>query len=190
MSEILGSIAALATLPGFVLYLANVFKGRTKPHAFSWLVWSALNAIAFTAQVTEGGGPGSYVSAVVCAGTFTVFVAALFRGETRIVRADWICLAGAAAAGLAWLVTDDPLLSVILITVVDAFGSIPTFRKSFERPHEESTLLYALDAAAFIVAIAALETKSVETVLFAAFVAIADTALVVMILLRRKFLKT
>ena len=186
MHEALGSLAALCTLPGFVLYLRDVFRGSTKPHAFSWLVWSALNAIAFSAQLTQNGGAGSLVSAAVCLGTFTIFVISIFRGDTRIVPFDWTCLGGAALAGLAWIITDGPLLSVILITAVDAFGSVPTFRKSFHRPHEESIALYALDAAAFFAAVIALENRSIETALFPAFVAISDAALVVLILVRRR----
>lgn len=188
MGETLGTVGALATLPGFVVYLYGVFRGGTKPHAFSWLIWSVLNAIAFGVQIAEGGGPGSYVSAAVCAGTFTVFVSALFRGEKNIVLSDWVCLGGATVALLAWVITDAPVTSIILITVIDAFGCVPTFRKAFRKPREESVFLYALDSVAFIAAIIALESYSVTTMLFPAFVAFADAALVAVILLRRRAL--
>ncbi|MGH3428381.1 MAG: hypothetical protein ACRDQZ_12575 [Mycobacteriales bacterium] len=188
MKEALGTIGALATLPGFVIYLRGVFRGNTRPHAFSWLIWSSLNAIAFGVQITEHGGAGSLVSAAVCLGTFTVFVSALFRGEKVIVLSDWICLGGAALSALTWVITNRPLLSVVLITVIDAFGSFPTFRKAFHKPREESIVLYALDSAAFVAALIALERRSFETTLFPAFVTIVDATLVVMILLRRQLL--
>jgi hypothetical protein len=187
--EVLGAVAVGAWFPAFLLYLHNVVRGRTRPHAFTWLVWSALNAISFSAQVSNHGGPGSWVSAAVCLGNIVIFVSALFRGEKNVVPADWICLLGAAAAGVAWIVTRGPLLSVVLISIVDGFGAAPTFRKSYRKPREEAALPYALGTVAFLTSVAALQHRAIETMLYPLFIVVVDAALISMILVRRQALR-
>lgn len=186
IKQSVGILAALITLLGFVFYLRDVFRGKTKPHAFTWLIWSSINAVVFAAQITESGGAGSLVSGSVCVGTFAVFVSSLAQGEQNVVSLDWIFLAGAGLAGICWILTDGPLLSVILVTIIDGCGFLPTFRKSYYRPNEESISLYILDNIAFLASVFALDKISVETALFPLFVITIDSSLVGMILLRRR----
>ncbi len=167
-------------------YLRGVYLGKTVPHLFSWLVWSIINMIGFAAQLTGGGGIGSWVLGVSTLFTLSVTAAALFRGEKNITRSDQISLASALAAIALWAATDNPLWSVILISVIDCFGFYPTFRKSWQRPHDEPLFVYLLSAIRFMLGIAALEVHSVTTVLFPATIAAANLAFVVMAAWRRR----
>ena len=36
---ILGVAAVLIGIAAYIAYFRNIFAGKTKPHAFSWLVW-------------------------------------------------------------------------------------------------------------------------------------------------------
>lgn len=57
---LLGSATVMLTLYSFSAYFKDLYHGRTKPHAFSWLAWSLSSTIAFAGQWTEGGGAGSW----------------------------------------------------------------------------------------------------------------------------------
>jgi hypothetical protein len=127
---VLGAAATLMAVAGYLPYFRDLLSGRTRPHAFTWLVWGVLTAIAFGGQVTNRGGPGAWVTGFTAAVSFVIFLAALRQGDRNIVPVDWLCLAGAAVALALWAVTDRPLLAVILITVIDALGFLPTIRKS------------------------------------------------------------
>jgi hypothetical protein len=183
--ETLGALAAFISLVGYSLYLVSVLRTRTKPHAISWLTWSALNGVSFSAQIVSHGGPGAWTTGAVCTATFLIFATALFCGERRITTSDWLSLGGAGVAGLLWMVTKGPLLSVILVTIIDAFGSFPTFRKSFRNPFEESPVAYIGGAVAFSLALLALQAYRAETVLFPSFIVLADGSLVIMLVVRR-----
>ena len=50
---ILGIIAVIIALAGYVPYFRDIFRGKTKPHAFSWLVWASLTGIAFFGQIFD-----------------------------------------------------------------------------------------------------------------------------------------
>lgn len=186
MKITLAIIATALAFYSYIPYFRNIFARKTKPHAFSWLIWSLLTGIAFVAQLSNGGGAGSWVSgftAIVC---FVIFLLALKYGEKHIVRIDWVFLFGAFGAMALWAITEDALLAVILITIIDALGFAPTFRKSFHKPNEETALTYGLSAVKFAIAIAALENLSVVTVLYPLSLVVMNGAFVVMVLVRRK----
>lgn len=169
-----------------IWYLRGVARGKTVPHLFSWLIWSIINMIGFAAQLTSGGGIGSWVLGVSTFFTLSVTFAAIFRGEKNITRSDKISLGGALLSIVLWLATNNPLWSVILISVIDCFGFYPTFRKSWSRPYDEPLFVYLLSAVRFCMGIAALEVHSVTTVLFPATIAAANFAFVAMAAWRRR----
>lgn len=181
----LGGLATAIAFYSYIPYIKNVLRGKTKPHAFSWLIWTTMMTIAFVAQVSGGGAAGTWVSAlsiVVC--TF-IFFMALFKGEKSITKSDWACLFSAGIAIALWVITDGPLLSVILVSIIDAIGCIPTIRKSFHKPHEETAITYFFSGLKYVIAIPALETFSVITVLYPVTLVILNTIIVSLLLIRR-----
>lgn len=92
---LLGLIATIIGLIGYVPYFRDIFKNKTKPHLFSWLILGLLTVIAFVAQVVEGGGAGAWVTGFTAAICFIVAALALFKGEKNITKSDWFCFVGA-----------------------------------------------------------------------------------------------
>jgi hypothetical protein len=186
VKEVLGALATAIAVYGYVPYLRDTFRGRTKPHAFSWLVWGLMTGIGFVAQVVEGGGAGTWVMGFTALACGVIFVSALFLGEKDITRLDWLCLAGAAVSILLWIITDDPLLSVILITVIDVFGCIPTFRKSYSKPYEETLVTYVLSSVKSAFGLLALQRFTVVTALYPFALVVINAAFVMLFVVRRR----
>lgn len=187
---ILGILATGIAFYAYIPYFIDIFKGKTKPHSFSWLVWALLTGIAFFAQVFDNAGPGAWVTGFTAAVSVVILVLAFFKGEKNITRSDWMSLLGAGVSMLLWWITDSPLLTVILITIIDALGFYPTFRKSYHKPHEETLITYLLSGLKFVFAIIALENYSVITWLYPASLILMNGAFVVMLAIRRKHLRT
>lgn len=185
----LAIISIIMTLVGYFYYLRDVFAHKTKPHAYSFLVWGLLTAIAFAGQLHDKGGPGSYVTGVAAAVCFYIFFLALRQGEKNITRSDRINLAAALIAIIPWMLTNDPVISVILITVIDFFGFIPTIRKSYKKPHEETLITYVLAGLKFLLAIWALETYTLTTWLYPASLVVTNLMFAAMLVIRREQLK-
>ena len=74
----------------------------------------------------------------------------------------------------------------MLITVIDALGFVPTFRKSYSRPFEETAVTYAISGLKFVVAILALENLSLVTWLYPASLVLMNGLFVGMVLTRRR----
>lgn len=182
----LAIISIIMTLVGYFYYFRDVFAHKTKPHAYSWLVWGLLTAIAFAGQLHDNGGPGSYVTGVTAAISLVIFFLAAKQGEKNVTRSDRINLAAALLAIIPWLLTNDPLISVILITLIDFLGFLPTIRKSYAKPYEETLIAYVLAGLKFVLAIMALETYTVTTWLYPASLVAANLLFSVMLIVRRR----
>lgn len=183
---VLGIIASVAGVLGFVPYFRDIFRGTTKPHPFTWFIWGLINVIAFFAQAAKGGGAGTWLTAVVSIGCLTIAALALFRGERRIVALDWWCFAGALLGVILWRLTDNPFIAIIFVICTDALASVPTFRKGYWRPSEETVLSYGIGIVTHTLALFAFESFNLTTALYPAFIALANTAFVAMLLLRRR----
>lgn len=187
MQIILGVIAVLVGLFGYVFYIRGIVAGIVKPHAFTWFVWGLLTAIGYFAQVVDGGGPGAWVTGMTALMSFGFAVVGLGASSRIFIsRTDWIFFLLALTAIPVWYFTGDPVWSVILITIIDAVAFAPTFRKAWQHPETEHAYTYLLSGIKFLIGIAALTNLSLITVLYPASLVIANIAFVAMLYYRRK----
>ncbi|MEK6890116.1 MAG: hypothetical protein AABX35_02910 [Nanoarchaeota archaeon] len=137
---ILGTIAAFLALFSSYLYIRDIFRGNTKPHTYTWLIWSIVTTIAFLGQWVSGGGPGSWATGVAALVTiFTFFLSLKGKyGVKNITSFDRVCLVLAIISILPWLLTNNVLWSVILATIIDLIAFLPTMRKTWSLPYSES----------------------------------------------------
>jgi hypothetical protein len=182
---ILGYVSSAIILVAYIPYIVHILRKKTHPHAFSWFVWSLLTATAFGIQLSENAGAGAWIWGVTSSISIAVFFLAMLYGERNIVRLDWIFLIGALTAFMFWWFADQPFLSIILLTTTDACGYLPTFRKSFHRPFEETSGLYILGTMAYVVSLFALAEVNVLTALYPSAIITMNILLVTFIWLRR-----
>lgn len=183
---ILGTLAVVIGMLGYMFYTRGIFKGEVKPHAFTWSVWGILTSIAFFAQITEGGGPGAWVTGATAAMSFIFAIVGLgASSRAYIKKSDVIIFIFTLLAIPIWLVTENPLWAVILITIIDAVAFAPTFKKAYYHPQTENTWTYFLSATKFVVGIFALESFTTITVLYPASLVVANGAFVAMVIWRR-----
>ena len=181
----LGVLATLIGLVSYIPYFRDIFNGKTKPHFFSWFIWALLTGIAFFAQVTENAGPGAWVTGLTAFICLLIAILALSKGEREITKSDWLCFVSALIGIIVWIKTDNPFFAVILVTLVDAVAYIPTFRKSYYRPQEETLIEYELATLKFFIALFALQSLSVSTWLYPVSLVLTNGAFVVMNIVRR-----
>jgi len=183
--NMIGLFSVLCAAIGYGSYIRSVLRNRTKPHLFSWGVWTLLMGIVFFAQMEKGAGAGGWVTGFSAAACLVIAILSITRGEKHITRSDWLALVGALITIPVWRITHDPLWAVILATAIDAMAYYPTFRKSYAKPYEENVPTYTIDTFKWIVALFALGSYSTTTMLYPLFLLGANSCLVGMILWRR-----
>jgi hypothetical protein len=185
----LGYLSAFLTLAGYGPYVLSTLSGRTRPHLFSWFIWGTIATIIFFAQDSDNAGPGAWSMGVSGIGCFVIAGLAIHYGEKVITWSDWASFVAALAAIPLWITTRNALWAVVMVTMIDACGYYPTYRKSWSNPREENIAPYSFDTVKCIIALFALNHYSFVTVLSPAFIAVTEGILVSMILWRRSVLK-
>lgn len=189
LKEILGGIATALALISYVPYLKDVLSGKTKPHAFTWLIWGTLTLVAFLGQISGNAGPGAWPSGVSVVLCFSIFILSLRSGTREFAKLDFVMLAGAALALFFWFFIKQPLFSLILVVLTDILGFVPTIRKSWSRPHEETASAYLLNAVKHYISLYALRQYSPLTMLYPAYLLVANTLFVSLLWSRRTSLR-
>lgn len=188
-SQIIGVIAVIIGFAGYAPYLLNTFRGQTKPHFFSWLIWAALELISFGIQIKNGAGAGAWVTLFSGFIAFVIAVWALKYRQINITRVDWVCLIGAGISLVLWLGFNNPVLASIFLALTDFFAFIPTYRKSWQFPHEETLFEYGMSSLKWVVAFFAFSHFTLANMIYPAYLALANGAFVVYALIRRRALR-
>ena len=188
---VLGSIAAILALFSSFLYIRDILRGNTKPHTYTWLIWSIVTTIAFLGQWVSGGGPGSWatgVAAVVTIGTFFLSLKDKY-GTKDITSFDKVCLALAIISILPWILTKSVLWSVILATVIDLIAFFPTMRKTWHAPQSESLGSMYVDAVKHGLSTFSMGSYSLVTLIYPLSVLLTKFVIIGEILFLRKIRK-
>jgi hypothetical protein len=184
--EIFGFIAIVISCAASINYIISILRGETKPHAFTWAIWSLIFGIVYVAQWKQGAGAGSWTTGVSAFLCLTIFILSLFRGEKNITQSDWVALVSALAIIPFWHFTHNALLAVVFATLIDACAYYPTIRKTWIRPYEENLFMYASDNIKWIFAFLAMGDFSATTLIYPIFCMTANSSLALMIFLRRQ----
>lgn len=181
-------IGILISLVAFIYYYYSIYKGDTKPHVYTWLIFSLTLWVWFIIQIQNEWWYGSYVTLAEFIWCFVVFLLALKYWEKNITRFDTFCLILAVISLVLYLSFKLAIISTILIIAVEIFAIIPTYRKSYMKPHEETTVIYYLSSLVYIFSILWLSEHSFATYWYPTSIIIADSILVIYLLVRRKIL--
>ena len=188
--EIFTAIGLLFMTTSYVIYLHSIYKGEAKPHPFSWFIWGLLTAIGFFAQLSDGGGIGTVITAASALISFGIaYIGFIKRDNIIISKSDIWAFALSLTAIPLWYFTGSALWSVILITLIDAGGFYPTYRKTWYHPEQESSLSYNLGGFKHLFTILALENISITTALFPFSLILTNFGLIALIYYRKRVLK-
>lgn len=185
MKEIIGFITVALAFIALYPYIVDIFKNKTKPHIFTWLVWAIVTILAFFGQWQKGGGAGSWTTGVT--GIITIFIALISfkKGSRDITKFDVLIFIGALIAIIPWSLTKDPTLSIVILTIIDVLAFMPTIRKTIKDPQSETFISYVLHAIRHSLSILALANYNIATYIYPASLAVMNIIILSIILKSR-----
>lgn len=173
--ELLVAASLLINISTYFIYIRSIIRGNTRPHLYTWIVFSMLVVIGFLAQLHENAGVGTYVLGLCVGGNLTILGLSFKYGENHITTADKIALGLSLTATLPWLITSDPLGSVVLIAIVNVIGFFPTFRKCWDKPFSEKIFTYFLGSTPLIFSLMAMDVLNLTTALYPSVIILSNT---------------
>lgn len=180
------ALSVVCGLSAFLPYFIDIFRLKTKPHAYTWLIWTITQGTAVVGIFYGGGG---WAGTELTIGTFLVFVIFLFSlkyGTKNITKSDTVVLVLAMFAILIWWQLKQPILSMIMVSAIDIAGYAHSLRKSFKDPWSETLISWILFALSDIFAIFALNQINFLTATYLASIGSANLILFFICYFRRR----
>lgn len=168
------------------IYIHGMVRKTVKPHPFTWFIWAITMGVAAAAQWAGSGGWGALVLFLAAAGAVGIWIGSLWCGYRGSDRTDWLLLGLALLTIPLWLLTESPLGAVILATGIDLFGYLPTYRKSWNLPHDESVSAFLIGALGMLFSALAMDTTSFVTLCYPVAIVIANLVLCILLAARRR----
>ena len=185
---VLSIIAAFIGILAFFLYVKDIFSLKTKPHVYTWFIWAITQGTAVFGIWYGGGGWGALNLTVGTLFVIAVFLFSLKYGTKNITRSDTIILIAALSAIVVWWQLKQPLISVLMVSAIDVIGYVPSFRKSYQEPWNETLISWILFSASNVFAILALKEYNLLTVTYLIAITSASITLFLICYFRRKFI--
>lgn len=119
-------------------YIISIINGKTKPHQFSWLVFSVMNGIVFVSQFLEGGRGSIIIYGLFTVGSTLNFLLSLKYGVRDSSKWDKMLFAFALATIVVWLLTRSNEIAIWLTVLIDIFATSMIILKLRSEPHSEA----------------------------------------------------
>ena len=184
--ELFAMLAIIFTLIGNGVYIASIIKGETKPHLFSFIIWSLIIGIIFIAQLLDGAGVAALatgITGILCAAI--AILAYQRRTEIIVSKSDWIVFLAALGSIPLWILTSSPLYSVLLLTAIDLLAFVPTIRKSYHYPFQESLFGHSMVGLQHLLILMALQNVSIITAFYPAAMVCGIGGFIALVVYRR-----
>ena len=166
MKEIIGIIAVIITFVGYIPYIRDTIKGKTKPHVYSWFIWAFVTFIIFALQVLGHAGAGALTTLATAFLCLIIFILGMRNGHKDITKFDTVTFVISLIAIGIWVFAKQPVISTILIVTINTLANLPTIRKSWKDPHSETLFTWEMGAVRNFLGILALANYSLLTWLY------------------------
>ncbi len=166
LKALLGILSVAIALVVSLSYIYSMVRGKTRPHIYSIAIDAVLTSIVLAGVIVAGAGAGAWNLVVSAVLVWVMVVLCLKYGTRDITISDAFFAFGAALSIALWVITKDPMWSVILASGINMLSVVPTFRKTWNDPHSEPLTIWGLNALKHSVAIGALAIYSSTTLVY------------------------
>ncbi len=189
MKEFLSIVAIVLVFVGYAPYIRDSLKNKTKPHVFSWFIWTLVTAIVFSLQFQAGAGPGAWITLAITIISFSVFLLGFKSGSRNIALTDVLFLILSLLALALWVLAKQPAISIVLLSTTEMLGFFPTVRKTWNHPYTETLSFYLITTFRHALSILALAEYNIVTWLYPVTWTIANALFAVLLIVRRKTIR-
>ena len=162
-------IASVIAVVAYIPYLIDMFRGKNKPHLYTWISIVLVTVIVAYIQLLGGAGYGA-IPTIIGALIDVVILFYCFKYGTKdIISIDKVCLSISIVGVFVYFVLIDlPVVSLVIVTIAEMVSFIPTFRKTRNDPYSESLSSYYIVLVKLVLIIFALQSYNLLTISYSA----------------------
>jgi len=185
---VLGVLAGLIAFADTIPYIRDIFRGSTRPHRGTWLIWSVLAIVVCLSQRADGASWSLLMAATQGAATSLVFLLAIRHGEGGVSTPDLVLIAIAGGGVAGWIVADEPMVATICVVAADLIGVGLMLPKTYRDPGSETLSTFAFASLGGALAAGAVGVVDVSLLMYPIYYFAANAAIALVIVQRRRTL--
>jgi hypothetical protein len=167
-------------------YIYNIYKGTVQTTLSTWIAWTLMNT-ALLAGIISSGEMSWQVAAFII-GNLSVVLVSMFKGaKFAFTRLDLGCLALTVLAIIAWALSGNPTVALVMSVTGLFAGAIPMLKNMWENPHTEKVHPWVIFSVGSIFALLSVTQLNLATLLAPIF--FLTLQLVFVALISRKFIR-
>jgi hypothetical protein len=143
LAPVLGVLAGGIGIADTIPYVRDIFRGMTRPHRGTWLIWGVLAVVVCVSQYADGASWSLVMAAVQAVVTCLIFVLSIRRGTGGLTATEIVMIAVAGGGVIGWMVVDEPLVATVCVVAADLIGAAMMVPKTYRDPESETLATFA-----------------------------------------------
>jgi hypothetical protein len=184
--DALGLLSVALAVLAAVIYIAQTLRGEVRPHPLSFFVFGVLSLTGYWVQRDQGARQGSWTLLAMTVICFLFVAVSVARGERSFSRTEWAFVAAAGAVFALYMFSRDANVAAALTTAIDALAYGPTFTRGWSFPRKDSVTSFAINGVKFVPSLMAMDPISFATSFYPATLMVLNTAVAIMLIVRRR----
>jgi hypothetical protein len=182
-------VSIILIIVSYVPYLRGMLTKKFRPNPVTWFSWAIVTAAYGIVMLFAGGGLVTWPIALLSVISAVIFVLAIRNGgRADVAKIDVVCFVISILSFVFWLMTHQSNIAVAIFTASQFVAFIPTIRKAWHKPHEDSAYTWGVNSVRWVFMIFAVDQFNFATVANSAFWAVMYGAAAILILARRRVL--
>jgi hypothetical protein len=166
LHSIIGVLAGIIALLGFVPYALSVLRGTTQPSIASWVIWTALGAVTSASYLYSGSASSWWVTVSYAIGPCVILLLSLRVGTFSWDKLDSLYILFAVLGLVWWWISGVAATAQAVSVIVDMLGAVPTLKKCWRDPDSEDPVAWWVFFAAGVLNLFAVENWSFASGLY------------------------
>ena len=154
-----GVLSSVLAIYCGIPYILSIVRGETKPHQFTWLIFTIMNGIVLVSQFLAGARASVLISLIFFVYSGIDFGLSLKYGVRNSSRYDRLLFGLALLTIAVWLLTRSNILAIWLTVLIDVFATTMIILKLKRHPGSEPFWLWFIATLAFVFACLSLANK-------------------------------
>jgi len=186
MLQYFGYLSGILSTIGSLVYILDIFRGKTKPHRVTFLIYAVLGSISFFSQLAKGASYSLFLPGAITFGVVLIFLLSIPYGVGGFTKKDIFTLCFALLGLIAWHFTKEAAVALYIVILIDMAGTNLTIEKAYRYPKSETLSSWLLSSLAGYFSLLAVGRFNIVLMSYPLFIFIADAIVVIAIVLGKR----
>lgn len=142
--SLFGQVAGIVSFAAYILYYISIVRGRSRPNRATWVILTVVGVLIAASYYASGARDTMWVAIAYTIGPLIAAILSFKYGEGGTTKLDIFCLVACAFSVVLWILSENPMYTLIINIAIDFLGILPTLTKSYIDPESEDAVAWSV----------------------------------------------